>query len=560
MTRFLDRWGAVGALALLLWIFLAAVGAVPAWAGPPTVEELQREIDELRRLEAEREERLRRLERQIEEVRRAPAPVAEAPAPSAASALDAALADLPEPAASPSAPSGDLWSRKVGGATVRLMDLSLVGLVYGGGSTARELDEVDFAFAALGAEDKHGGGGEEEPEPAGFSRGAGLLTLQGGGHDPRKRGFTLAQLELSAAGAVDPWFTAETHLLFFLDPIEGETSVELEEAFMTTTFLPYGFALEVGQSFTEFGVVNPTHPHVWDWMDQPIVLSRLFGPDGMRGVGARLDWLTPLPWFSELSVGMQNAGGETMVSFLANDEVYEEAAPAGRPFLEQDVRNLGDFVYHGRWANGFDLSDNIAVKIGASGIWGPNATGSDGWTTIYGGDLVVLWRPETQRQGYPFVKFQGEVLGRTFHADRALAIHEETDEMGNVETEVNFLDKDDVTDWGFYTQLSGGLWTRWGGVQAGLRYEYVTGDGSPTVAAVGEARDFELLGAIARRDDPLRADRHRLSPMIAWRPSEFSRVRLQYNYDRASWLPGDEAHTLWVGFDFLLGTHPAHRF
>ena len=51
------------------------------------------------------------------------------------------------------------------------------------------------------------------------------------------------------------------HLVNFIDPIQGDTVVELEEAIMTTRSLPKGLQLKAGQFLTEFGRINPTHPH-----------------------------------------------------------------------------------------------------------------------------------------------------------------------------------------------------------------------------------------------------------------------------------------------------------
>ena len=102
-----------------------------------------------------------------------------------------------------------------------------------------------------------------------------------------RRGFTLQNVELSLFGAVDPYFTGEAHLVYFIDK-EGESRFEIEEAFATTTRLPFGLErqgleLELGQFFTEFGRLNPRHPHQWEWQDQPIVMTRFFGEDGIRG-------------------------------------------------------------------------------------------------------------------------------------------------------------------------------------------------------------------------------------------------------------------------------------
>ena len=63
-----------------------------------------------------------------------------------------------------------------------------------------------------------------------------------------------------------------------------------------------------------------------------------------------------------------------------------------------------------------------------------------------------------------------------------------------------------------------------------------------------------------RQADFLRDDRHRVSPLIVWQPSEFSRIRLQYDFDHADFLPGHDAHSVWMGFEVLYGAHPAHQY
>lgn len=376
---------------------------------------------------------------------------------------------------------------------------------------------------------------------------ADLQDLQGGDHDPNRRGFTFQQLELSFLGAVDPWMTGEAHLIYFIDP-EGESRFEVEEAFLQTTALPWGLhehglQVEFGQFFTEFGRINPMHPHAWDWQDQPFVLTRFFGADGLRGQGVRVGWLTPLPWYSEVHVGAQNATGETMVSFLAGDEVFEERPIGGRPFGDRQVTGLDDLVYLARWVNGFDLSDTWSTQIGASALFGPNATGGDGQTRILGADVVLKWRPLVTDRGWPFVTFQAEVLHRDYQADAFSGCPEAEEEEGC--DDPLFLAKDDLDDWGLYAQLLYGFRRNW---SAGIRYEYGTGSG-------------ESVGPYdSREDDPFRADRHRISPLLVFQPSHFSRLRLQYNYDMADHLAKDDVHSVWAGVEFLFGSHPAHGY
>jgi hypothetical protein len=63
-----------------------------------------------------------------------------------------------------------------------------------------------------------------------------------------------------------------------------------------------------------------------------------------------------------------------------------------------------------------------------------------------------------------------------------------------------------------------------------------------------------------RDDDPFRDNRQRLSPLLLWHPSEFSRLRLQYNYDRADHLEDKDAHSVWLGVEFMYGAHPGHTY
>jgi hypothetical protein len=418
-------------------------------------------------------------------------------------------------------PKKDILSYQVGGATMRLIDVSFDGLFAAGASTERDQS---------------------------------LQFLQGGGHDPRKRGFTVQNVELSFSGAVDPYLNAESHIVYFLDPITGESHVELEEAFFTTQKLPYQLQLKGGHFFTEFGRINPQHPHQWDWLDQPIINTRLFGPDGMRAPGFRLSWLTPLPWFSELYFGMQNANGETMTSFLSEAGAFAERPIGGRPFVDRDVRSLRDLAYLARWGNSWDLRNEISAVLGFSGLYGPNATGSEGETWIYGADLKLKWRPVNNFRGWPFLLLQSEIMGRNYRADRFF--NPGPDGIPGTADDISLAHKT-LLDWGFYTQLLWGFRNPWA---AGIRYEYASGSGSNVNVDFGTG----TVSRVSRNSDPFRADRHRVSPLLVWQLTEFSRFRLQYNYDHYSdRLPGFEgrnAHSVWLGAEFMLGAHAAHKY
>jgi len=370
-------------------------------------------------------------------------------------------------------------------------------------------------------------------------RDAVLADLEGGGHDPKKRGFTLQQAELSLGGAVDPYFTAQAHLVYLIDPDAGESVVELEEAYLTSQALPLDLQLKAGMFLTEFGRINPTHAHAWDWQDQPVILTRLFGGDGMRAPGARLSWLAPTPNYTELFVAVQNANGEQMPSFLAADEVYDERPIGGRTFAPSDVRSFGDLVYSARVVTSWDLGEAASTALGASVALGPNATGDGAETVVWGADFVYKWRPPGGQRGWPHFVVQGEVVGRSFEAAAQV---DDSDPANPVALPATTLH-----DLGAYLQATWGFRLGW---DVGLRAEWAGGSGASYDVATQ---------TFARAGDPYRADRFRIAPMLAWHPSEFSRFRLQYNYDDTDAL-ADPVHSVWLGYEILIGKHPPHKY
>lgn len=483
---------------LFLFLFLLPGGNALGQSRDSEFESLKKELEDLRRTLMEKQKKLEELERRLGTFKEQPVPSPAIPPVASRKAEQAPPALLSHPA---------------GAATLRLIDISLDALFAAGTSTENDRQ---------------------------------LQNLQGGGHDPRKRGFTVQNVELSLTGAVDPYLTGEAHIIYFIDPLSGESRLELEEAFFTTQSLPWGLQLKGGHFFTEFGLVNPLHPHQWHWQDQPVINTRLFGPDGMRGPGFRMGWLTPLPWYSQLYFGMQNANGETMASFLANEEFFAERSIGGRPFVDRDASSLKDLVYLVRWENSADWSDETTFKIGFSGLYGPNASGPQGETWIYGADLKVKWRPASHQRGWPFLLWETEIMKRDYKADRF-------SRPASAEAAEIDIARQTLYDWGFYAQLLYGFTPGWA---AGLRLEYAGGRGDGLRVDL----DGGTVERVDRNSDPFRDNRWRISPLISWHPSEFSRFRLQYNYDQPNYLSRREAHSIWLGAEFMFGAHAAHKY
>jgi hypothetical protein len=348
--------------------------------------------------------------------------------------------------------------------------------------------------------------------------------LELGDHDPAVRGFSLPNAEIALDGAVDPYFKGFGNLVWKLDE-NNNTSVELEEAYAASVSLPANLQAKAGQFYAGFGRQNMQHPHQWAFVDEPIMLTRTFGPDGLRNVGAQLSWLAPTPWYTEAFISVLNGQGNTAFSFRNPGEPDTNGVDRvhGRATFNETTSSMSDLLYVPRLATSFDLTDQQTLVLGVSAAFGPNETGQNLRTEIYGIDAYWKWKSPHAQGGFPFVAWQTEALYQRFHAG--------ADPAAGLTTE-------ELKDWGFYSQVLWGFKPRW---VAALRGEYANGN-------PGEYDPSDVY----------RNERTRISPALTFYPSEFSKIRLQYNYDQGA-LFGTE-HSVWLQFEFLLGAHGAHKF
>jgi len=543
----------------VFWLIAVAASAASAQPSVPgktseEVRSMRTELEELKNMEAQIQQRMRGLEERLDRLEGSDAvPIASSEPRSLIEPVPAAAVIAGEPTTGATAPSseleplpggdvasGDIWSMPLGsGGNLRLMDIALSFTGAGGWSTQ---------------------GGE------------GLKQLEGGHHDPNVRGFTLQDLELFIGGAVDPYFNAQATLSFSVNS-EGETNFEIEEGFATSQQLPfgierYGLGLQAGWFFAHFGRWNQQHVHDWLWVDQPIVTTRFFGADNLRQAGVNLSWLIPfVPWYAHLDLGVQNSVGETMYSFGANGEVgaipeseheghggghghLDMGLPGGRPFVSNDVRNLADMTYELRFANAFDIGNSWSTEIGASGALGPNPTGKNARTWIAGVDWTAKWRPTPSDRGWPYVILQAEALWRNYEATAFFC------DGTNYNCEGNWLPEATLKGFGVYGQA---LWGFHRGWSVGLRGEYAKGRGGPSYELHEDGPTPEIE-PVAVRDDPYRSERWRVSPLLMYQPTHFSKIALQYNYDHTTFLSQNNNHTVWLQFQFTLGSEPAHRY
>ncbi len=123
------------------------------------------------------------------------------------------------------------------------------------------------------------------------------LGLPPAGDDPSvsRQGFGLQEIELAAQSAIDPYF--EGAIFLTIPNLDG---LEVEEAYLVTTSLPFNLQIKAGTFRSKFGRNNGQHLHVQFFTRRPLMTALLFGEDGLRGPGAQASVLLPLPWFATL--------------------------------------------------------------------------------------------------------------------------------------------------------------------------------------------------------------------------------------------------------------------
>lgn len=190
-----------------------------------------------------------------------------------------------------------------------------------------------------------------------------------------KLAFQFQELELGLKAVVDPYARAEIYVAF------SPEEVSVEEAFVATTSLPAGLLLRAGRLFAPFGRLNVQHPHAWDFVDAPLVHTRLVADEVLAGPGVELSWMAPLPWFAELRAAAQS---------IAPSEEDEER-----------FTGIARLVQH------FPLGGDTTLGIGLSAA--AREEGAGVWRELGSADLHVRWRPPAGRES---VTLQGELVGR----------------------------------------------------------------------------------------------------------------------------------------------------
>jgi len=338
-------------------------------------------------------------------------------------------------------------------------------------------------------------------------------------------GFNLNYAELILSSNVDPYFSMDAVFHF------SEHGVEIEEAYFTTTALPLGLRARGGKLLSNFGRLNAQHHHFWDFGDMPLVYEAFLGSHGINELGAQLQWTAPMDHYLMIGVEVLQGNNEAM---FGNSQIIDPYNPD--TVLGDEVR--APSMYVGYLKTSFDIGDTtilpgLSYVYGSSRIdhfeddEGPHAF--SGNSSLYGADLTV----KHYFDSYSFLTWQSEWMMRNLDGTQY-------DDNGTI---TNNADLEKVQS-GYYTQIVYAYDQNW---RTALRYDNIYQN--------------DVTVTSATKDLPDNFDRY--SAMLEYHPSEFSRIRLQYNRNNAMYNEDGEQQnidTVMVQFNIAIGAHGAHSF
>jgi hypothetical protein len=294
----------------------------------------------------------------------------------------------------------------------------------------------------------------------------------------------------------------------------------VEEAFATSTSLPYNLQLKAGSFRSAFGRQNGQHLHVQDFTRRPLLNAAFLGVDGLRGPGAQLSWLLPLPFYfvlyGEAFSLPSPAADDPVASFgggSATDLTYALEAKYFVPAGEE-------------WSvfGGFNFATGVSPGALAFAGNGP-FPGSGRRSELFGADLYLKWKPANVVGGYTSVAWQTEAIFRHLGDDTGVGAE---------------------WDGGVYSQVVVQVARNW---FVGVRGDVL---GLPTST---------ILGGVQRG-----------SVSLTWQGSEFARVRAyleaeHLSSDRPPLAPAavlladpGTSFAAYLQLEYSIGAHGAHPF
>ncbi len=334
-------------------------------------------------------------------------------------------------------------------------------------------------------------------------------------------GFSLGHSEISLSNNIDDKFFGQFTLA--IAEHDGSTVVELEEAFFETLALGSGFSVRGGRFYSGIGYLNQQHEHAWDFQDAPLIYRGLFGNQYFDD-GLRLTYIMPTDLYIELGTEMF-AGGK----YPAGGQ------HSGVGSWTAFVNLGGDIGFSHSWQTGISYwsADEIEREYGGHDHDGAGEVPLfAGDSNIVGFNAIYKWAPNGNYRERN-IKLQFEYFDRDEEGDLTL--------LNSSPLETSTLNSRQD---GWYAQAIWQFVRTW---SVGLRYDMADSDNTGSDEAV-----LDEAGLLSHGHTPKRA-----SLMAQWVPSEYSRIRLQYNRDDSYQVTDDQ---VFLQYTFSMGAHGAHQY
>ncbi len=326
------------------------------------------------------------------------------------------------------------------------------------------------------------------------------------------QGFNLGESELVITANVDSQFRGVGR--FAIDPADG---LSAEDVYVQTSALGDGLSLTMGRFLSGLGYLNEKHAHTWDFADQPLVYAALWDKQ-LSEDGLQLKWLAPTDTFVEVGGELGRGRG-----FPGSDRQGKNGAGAGVLFAHIG----GDIGIEHNWRAGVSLHQT--QRENALSTFNDIAHSFSGESNTAGLDVVWKYAPNGNLRDRN-IKLQGEYFRRK--------------ENGLLTYNLTTTDSYAVTQSGWYLQGAVQFMPHW---RTGLRYDNLDSG----IAAVGALNAANVISNYAFSPS-------RLTWMVDYNPSEFSRIRLQLAHDNSR--QGLAENQIFLQYIMSLGAHGAHQY
>jgi len=275
--------------------------------------------------------------------------------------------------------------------------------------------------------------------------------------------------------------------------------------------------------------MNSQHHHAWDFSDAPLIYTSFLGAEGLSDIGLQLHYVLPTETYTMMGIEVMQGRSETSFGNDAIDINGTVDAPTPPSLVIGYIKSSIDI-------------GNTTILPGLSYAYGAAQSqhthdghneGFSGHTSLYNAELTV----KHYFDSYSYLQWQSEWMMR----------HQEGDSMEASPTGRQ-TEEQTVKQSGLYTQLIYAQDQNW---HYGLRYDSIYQNDISVTETTLPSTPYQ-----------------RYTGMVEYHFSEFSRLRLQYDYNSAVYGEDESTHTyqqedvqtLMLSFNFAIGAHAAHNF